>query len=331
MRAAYLFEGLEVVPSVVPDDNIIVQRGRAYARGVYHGFIDETFNFDELDGDSVQLLVGESYEVLISMGPLGVIEALKGLGAGTPIRPPLPAEHVFLKYVQIFENGGTPEIDASDLNGDTLYGRFHLEQLGGLLIRIHTGSAVAGGTARIWSTFFDITLTASVTSHIWQLQNGKWTVIEDDTEPPNVSSLLYYIIITDGVGILSVEDRRVYATKLSELNFSALVTATGSIFVLPYLQVPTSLDKVVVAIDSAQGTSGDLVIDIELNGSSIYTSQGTQDLRPRFPFDTTALIDIINIHEAGEIKVGDRLEVFADEIPAGSVSFEVSASLLGFR
>lgn len=223
LRATYVVDGMDTVPSIVPDDNVTVEAGNAFARGLAYAISEVIFPLDELDFDLVQLLVGQSYIALLSLSPLGVVELLKGLGGGTPASPALPSGHAFIKRVTVFENGGTPEINAVDLSGVTTRGRFELERLGGLVIRIHPGNALAGGTSRIWTTYFDITLSPNVISHIWQLQDGKYSIIEDDSEPPNPSSMEFYEVTTDATDVTIINDQRIFIGAVNPQSIASIL------------------------------------------------------------------------------------------------------------
>jgi hypothetical protein len=227
---------------------------------------------------------------------------------------------------------GAPVLDAGDLDGETLYDRFHFEPGPGLGGTLHAGQAIGAGTWRYRAIPTPLVFGADATSYVWLLATGK-PLVTGNPDPPESAALLLWEVDTDAAGIVAVRDRRVYLTASRVLTLAGELPASpGEIDRLTVIDDRLFIERVVVDVpEIGGGTSGATVFDILVNGSTIYPSSGTDDRRPRFAFDAAGLSHQESVPELRELRHGDEVVLITAEHAGGGNPPRAKAQLLGWK
>jgi hypothetical protein len=325
-----LVSGLGVTVSGSPDDEVHSAAGVWVHKGILYGDIAQDHAFTDEDSAAAALASGEHYWAVISRGA-GAFTVTKGTKGAAATKPALPAGEVFVRYVRIdyqAAGGGVPVIEAADLDGTTLYDRYLAEDGGSLDLSIHPGQAQGGSTWRYSGGMQTLPLTDDDTNYVWQLASGLFDATLDTVPPEGTAIGPLWEVLTASGSISTITDRRIYAGRTVELRLSALLTGgTGLKDSIRVGHERLFLDKVLASVsDDGDGSSGSTVLDIHIEGATIYTSSGTDDQRPTFAFDAgSALADDGSVPEVRELRQGYTVQLHLDAEPVGGtpVSAEV--------
>lgn len=326
--ASLLLRGCQITASTPADDEVHVAGGAAIVRGALRTTLAAAVVLDQADGAAAALAAGESYRVTLSIGPAG-LTVTKGLKAISPKAPAAPAGEALIDQVLVRYNAGGSVIEAADVAGLVTYGRYYCEAGAGLQAIAHAGQAIGGGTWRYWSARQTVPLVASSTNYLWQLSNGELDATQTP-EPPETTALgPLWEIDTDATDVTELRDLRTYTRGPVVLQLTGeLPGAPGEIASLLVHQA-LEVEAIVCRLsDNGGGGSGQTVLDLEISGVTVYTSQATDDQRPAWAFDATELVDDDGIHELTQFRRGDLVTLKSSEHPTGGTPARAEAWLI---
>lgn len=243
----------------------------------------------------------------------------------------MPPGEVFLRSAHVeHQASGISVIDAGDLDGETLYDRFHLAPGSGLTGTLHAGQALGGETWRYRAHSSLLAFGADTTSFVWLLTTGKPSVTTD-SESPEVGALLLWEVTTDASTIIATLDRRTYTSASRVITLGGdLPASPGFIDRLTVVDERLFIERVVVDVPGlGGGTSGETVFDLFVNGATIYTSSSTDDQRPRFAFDAPELTHWDGVPEVLELRRGDEIRLETAQHAVGGVPARYECRWLG--
>ncbi|HEX6862325.1 MAG TPA: hypothetical protein VF414_05890, partial [Thermoanaerobaculia bacterium] len=311
-----------VTASSPPDHLVHVAGGQHICRGRLISRVAADVELDQADSTSAALEPGQAYWAAISLGPGSAPVATKGTAALVPTRPAAPAGHSIAAYVRVAYGASGSEIAGEDVDGSVLlYDRFRATASAGLQLVLHGGQALGGGSWRYSSERVPLALEADSTHYVWQLASGLPELTTDPDPPAGGGALLLWEADTDGAGVTALRDRRGYVEASVVLHLAgALPGAPGE--VASFLVVEDLvLEEITSRLsDAGAGTGGATVLDVLLNGTTLFTSQATDDQRPAWPFDATTLVSEGGLHEVTELRRGDLLTLVTAEHPTGGAA-----------
>jgi hypothetical protein len=318
------------------DEDVYVGAGMILFAGRLYGIVGGAHTLNQNDSAAAALAASESYKVTFSAGvTAGVasVTATKGTKAVSPTAPAVPAGEVLLGYVTVdYQVGGTSVVETADIDWSYIYSRYHCADGGGMNLRVNPGQAIGGGTWRYKSAVEIVDLTAydDSTCYVWLLASGLVEVTADDEYPEDTALPLAAVTLAASV-ITVIEDRRVYAGDTVQLDLAG--DLPGSVGLIARKLVGHEhlvLESVIYWLSDNGGTSGQTQLDLEVNGSTVYTSFATEDWRPTFAHDATgdALQIDWPIHESTILRRGDLIELSSIEDPPDGVPVSAMAVLI---
>jgi hypothetical protein len=330
--ASLLLRGLAVTPSAPPAEQIHISGGAAIVQGALRTLLPTAITFDQLDGNAAALSPGESYWATLSAPSVPPsVTVTKGIKAISPHPPAPPPGEALLEHILVRRRGGPSMIEAVDIAGVLTYGRHLVEPGAGLQAVVHAGQAIAGGTWRYWSARQVVPLVASATNYLWQLASGELDVTQS-TEPPETTVLgPLWEIDTDAAGVVELRDLRTYTRSPVVLCLRGSLPAAPGEIASQLVHEALAVEAIVYRLsDNGGGASGRTVLDLEISGATVYSSQATDDQRPAWPFDAAGaeLVDNDGIHELVELGRGDVLTLLSVEHPVGGTPAWAEAYLI---
>lgn len=316
--ASAILRGSQVTASSPPDDRVHVAAGQHLHHGRLLSRVAEEVELDQNDAAAVALAAGQAYWAAISLGPAGAV-ATKGAAAVDPLRPAAPAGHALAAYVRVAYGATGSEIAPEDVDDTVLvYDRFELTVGAGLQVFLHGGQALGGGTWRFQTGKRPLAVEPSSTNYVWQLASGLPEITTAPEPPEGAGVLALWEVDTDADEVTAVRDRRTFAGLSAVLHLKGeLPGAPGEISSL-LVQEDVVLERGVFRIsDAGGGASGATVLDVLRNGTTLFTSQATDDQRPTWAFDATDLISDAGLHEVTELRRGDVISLVSAEHPTG--------------
>ena len=319
----------DVVENGPVDDVVEVQDLVYVYEGVPGVELKQDVQFDEDDGSAVALASGEAYYGLLYVDS-GGLQSAKGDKATSPLddsdKPALPAGAIPICWV-------LREFDALIHSADI----DNVSEQGAGAFTSSGLSATVGprmglvANRRIRSMFGDaITLTASSTNYVWQLEDGSMSVTTTSAAP-EPTALLLWEATTDGSGVTGLVDRRPFvamgfreqivefrfdgAISVSDGRYAAVASLNQDAYVIP-------LRALAMWIGDSGATSGDTKADINYSDdggalTTLFTSQGSEDRRPTIAYDSTTKRDFAGLPEVLTIPAGARLQAVVDAVPGG--------------
>lgn len=339
--ASLLLQGFEATSSSTPDDQVHVAGGAGIVRGELVTLLAADVALDQLDSAAEALALGEAYWATLSLTSLpslpslGSLTLTKGLKALSPSPPAAPAGEALIEQILVRYQTGSSVIAPEDVAGRLTYGRYLATPGDGLQVIVHAGQAVAGGTWRYHSARQALALEASATSYLWQLASGELALTQTP-EPPTPADTTalgpLWEIDTDVAAVTELRDLRTYTRGPVVLHLvGGLPGAPGEIDSLLVHQA-LSVEIIVYRLsDNGAGTAGQTVLDLEINGATVYTSQATDDQRPAWPYDAAGpdeLVDGDGIHELVALRRGDVVTLKSAEHPTGGAPSWAEAYLI---
>ena len=307
------------VTSPAEDDEVHVAAGVYLYAGRIYGRIASDHALNQQDVASAALTTGQSYYAALTLSGSGVT-VTKGTKATSPTKPTLPAGN-FLTYVKVrYQAGGTSEILSSDLEGTLLYDRYLCVAGSGLQVKIHPGRALGGSTVRFSSSEQLVSVVASDTSYLWQLASGLWEPTLDETQPESTATGPWWEVTTDGSGVTAIVDRRTYAGRTVVLRLAGAIPGSpGLVDDLLVEHEELWIEEVTGRTsDNGGGASGQTKLDLEVNGSSLYPSAGTDDQRPVIAYNASTLVHRNGVPDGSRrLRRGDLLELSTVAHPTG--------------
>jgi hypothetical protein len=313
-----IVSGCAVTASSPADDEVHSAAGFWVYAGRLYGKITTDHQLDQDDGDSATLGSGESYRAVLTLSDAGVT-VTKGSKGVSPADPTPPAGEIVLDWVTVeYQAGGTSVIETADIDAATLYDRYLCVDGGGLVATIHPGQAIGGGTWRFRANTASVTVTDDDDTYLWLLASGLWDTSADEDDPPETTALGPYWMVTAASGsISSITDLRTYAGETVVLHLKGdLPGSPGTIVDQLVEHERLFVEQLVYRLsDNGGGTSGSTDLDVELDGTTLYTSNATEDLRPSFAYDAADLIDSDGVHEVTELRKGQVVELLSTAHP----------------
>lgn len=329
-----LLSGHAVTPTSPADDQVHVAPGLAVLSGAVDGAITQDVTLDQDDGSAATLGAGESYKAAITRAAGGAT-VTKGDKGADPAEPTPPPDEPLLAVVTVHHQaGGTSEIEAADIDTSrTAFGRFHAEPGStGTKLRISAGEAVAGETWRVRDGWIEVDLVDDDSNWIWLLATGLLEVTQTAVPPEPDALLLWEADVATGA-LTELRDRRTYAGRHVVLSLRGDFPASAPALVEDLMVGHELLHLEAVTLrasDNGGGSSGETVADLEVDGTTVFTDQGTEDLRPRVAFDAAAgdLQEPSPAHQVTTLRRGDVLGFHIDVEPTGGSPARVELSLL---
>lgn len=319
------------VTSPTEDDEVHVAEGVVEHQGRLYGHLASDHQLNQNDVTPAALTTGQSYWAALTIGA-GTVTVTKGTKGATPTKPALPAGEKLLRYVEVrYQAGGTSEILATDLEGTLLYDRYLCLAGTGLQVAIHPGRALGGSTFRFSDSIHLVTLAASDTSYLWQLATGLWEDTLDEVPPADTATGPWWEVDTDGSAVTAIRDRRTYAGRTVALRLAGAIP--GSVGLVDDLLVEHEelwIEEVTGRVsDNGGGSAGQTMLEVEVNGTSIYPSSGTDDQRPVVAYNASDLVHRGGIPDGSRrLRRGDLIEVSTVEHPTGGTPERAELILL---
>ena len=329
-RSGIVF-GCSVTASNPPDDQVHTDAGMWVHQGHQYGKVAEAHAFDLVDGNGAALASEESFWTALTLRD-GTVGLTKGAKAIVPQKPTVDATEPFLRYVRIeYDPGGVPVIDEGDLDGQTLYDRFHFEPGVGLEGTLHAGQAIGASTWRYRSHSTPLVFEPDTTSYVWLAATGK-PVVTTSPDAPEKAALLLWEVTTDTATILDVRDHRTYATSSRVLTLAGELPASpGEVDRLTVIDDRLFIERVTVDVpDLGGGTSGETMFDVLVNGASVYALSATDDRRPRFAFNAAELGHQDSVPELLELRRGDELVLATAQHAEGGTPARAKVQVLAW-
>lgn len=316
-----LVRGFAVTPTGTPDDKVHVAAGQVVYQGKLLGFTKTDHTLSQSDSAAAALAVGQSYIAVGTVNASGP-HYTKGLKGVSPVAPTPPAGEPLLPqpYVTVQYDAGGGAIDGADITGEGLYDRFWCEAGSGLQVEIHRGRALGGGTERYAENKQLVPVPASDTVYLYQLASGLWEYATSETPPETTATGPWWEVDTDGSGVTAVRDRRQYAGKSKVIVLEGAISggAPAAIAEVMIEDDRLYLEVVAVRIPANGGSSGNTVFNAKKNGTTIYTSSGTDDQRPTLAYNATPTdVHRSGIPEVTEFVRGDILSFHTASHPSG--------------
>jgi hypothetical protein len=300
-----LLGGGEVTASEVPDDQVLVDACRTIRAGALVHWLAADVTLNQNDGAAAALAPGQSYQAVITAGAAGPTTT-KGAKGAAPVRPTAPAGEPELALVTVAYGAGGSEIGTADVVDLRAFDR-HVAMAGpGLLLKVHAGQVVAAGTWRVWSTVEALTLADDSTLYLWQHANGGWEVTDSPMASDGAAFGPLYQMTTAGGEVTDLVDLRTWAQPLVVLTLEGQLAGGLGLVAETRVWEEMAIEQVVAEVsDNGGASSGDTVLGIDVAGVTIYTSQATDDQRPRFAHDATELLFDAGVHEVVALHRGD--------------------------
>jgi hypothetical protein len=321
--------GLAVTASATPDDQVHIAAGHYVHRGRLRGVVATAVPLDQADVAVEALEAGEAYRCVVSAGA-GGLTVTKGARAAAPAQPAAPVGEVSLAAAEVrYQSGGTTVVEVTDLTDLLIYDRYAAVPGAGLELRLHAGQAIGGGTLRHHGVIQALAVPASSTRSLWQRANGAPELTAGD--PPESTAIgPWWILTTDGAGIIDLVDLRTFAADTVVLHLRGdLPSSPGEIASQLVAHDGLVLESILYRLaDNGGGSAGQTQLDLEVAGATVYTSFATDDQRPVWAFDASELANGDRIHEVTELRSGALLRLISLEHPTGGTPAWAEAYLI---
>lgn len=333
---------------VAAGTDVVTVEDRVFAAdGLELAAWENTITLNQNDSAAAALASGQSYIACVSQ-PIagGAAVGTKGVKSATPVKPTMPADHIFRGWVTVaYEVGGTSVIDQADVDQSRATN-------GDFAVEIGTGLNLTVGGGRGLSTPGDLE----------QLSDAPTTVtLVDDTANQTVYlSAIGVPTLTAGVGsyplasadaaagaITALRDLRLRRSRALDRIILKL-SATGLLSTAPltdqdiaFLEDEAWLESVTLELedDDPAWTAGSVIADIRSGvgargtGVTIYTGDAGHVYKPAVAFDalrgTPAILHLVR----GPFPAGTRFELDLVDGPTtgGGEAAQTVHALLAFR
>lgn len=314
-------------------DVVTITKGSYTYDGVPKTKLQATVTLNQQDGAAAALASGESYKAVLSQQNGGGVTVTKGNKGTSPATPATPAGEILLGVVAVlFRTGGTSQINQSDIDtGGVIYGEYLPHAGTGLTLRIGAGESISDvDTNTFHGAESTLNMTPSATSHIWVNPDGTFTKNTTGVAPQTGSEKIAGVV-TGASAITSVTDKRDWSDRRVPLGpLDRIGTFNTTLTGFDWLTIPEDcyLDETAAELgDLGTGATGgqfkfDVKVlaegaDIDDAGTTIYTSFGTDDQRPKIAFNATTRIVRNADHEVILLTKGQRVRGDLVEIPTG--------------
>jgi len=319
-KAAGVVRGCDVTPTGTPDDQIHVGSGLVELEsGELAGKITTDHTLDQNDSAPAALGSGEAYKVAVTVGPGGAVTITKGAKGASPVQPTPPAGELLRAWVHVDYGAGGSVIDAADIDQVEAEGRYLAVADSGLFVKVYPGQSLSRTTWTYRGDSVLVPVVANDTNWGWLLPTGLWEVTQEEVAPAE-GARCYWEADTDGSGVTEMRDRRTYAGDqvLLRLRGDSIASPPQTLDILLAEHDELVLEDVVGRVsDNGGGSAGQTVLDVHLDGTTIYTDSATEDLRPTIAWDATGagLVHRGGVHQVTRIRRGQELSLVAVEYP----------------
>jgi hypothetical protein len=324
-----IVSGLAVSVTGTPDDQVHVAGGVYLHLGRLRAHLTSSHTLNQSDGAAAALAAGQAYLATLSLGTAGVV-VTKGVKAAAPVAAAAPEDSLILCTVRVGFHAGASVIAGTDLSGQPLLDRYFAEAGVGLHATVHAGQAVGGGSWRFHANRTTAPLVAAATNYLWQLASGDFAVTQTASRPDPTALGPWWEVDTDGTHVTALRDRRTYADRPAMLHLRGeLPGAPGELVSLLVEEDAMSIERIAFRVSSnGGGSAGATKLDVKLNGTTLYTSSGTDDQRPSFAFNAATLTTDTGIHEVLDLRRGDVLSLVSVTHPTGGTPIWAEAYLV---
>jgi len=315
-------------------DVVTCTKGRYTYDGVPKTKLQGTATLNQQDGSAAALASGESYKAVLSQQSGGNVTTTKGNKGASPATPSTPAGEILLGVVTVlFRSGGTSQINQSDIDlSAVIYGEYLAYAGTGLTLHIGAGESISDvDTNTFHGAQSTMNLTQSATNHIWVNPDGTFSQNTTGVAPQTGSEKIAEAV-TDATSITSVTDRRDWSDRRVPVRAMERKGAIdGTITGFDYITIPEDcyLEESITELGQlgAGASSGDFRVDLKVfnegqdisgAGTTLYTSFGTDDQRPRIAYNASTLLVRNSDHEVILLTKGQRLRADLVAIPAGT-------------
>lgn len=335
-----VLEGGSVTPQGSPDNTVAVSTLAGLGAGVPNVLVAHNETLNDTDGDAATLSSGEEYFCALCYDGSTTLAQVKGSKGTAPLadsaKPEVPENNVCLAMIR---RNYDATIEAADIETDLMWwGGAFLEDTGDLNPKIWALEAVLGDMVIVSATYDLLTLTASDENFIWLLPGGSIGVELAGTPPENGAALLYRAT-TDGSGITALVDCRPWtAPNLYVMTLKAAGALSGGetdFGVLPRTAdaVLLPVGGVVMAMGDQGTTSGANTADLNYSEggaafATIFTSQGSVDLRPSVAYDAADPVDSDARPEVLVFRGGTRFRLDVDAVAGAGTPGDMVCQLV---
>ena len=126
-------------------------------------------------------------------------------------------------------------------------------------------------------------LPPNATTALWQRASGAWELAAPTAPPPETAPLgPLWLATTDAAGVTELLDRRTFAADSVVIHLRGdLSAAPGPIAEALVVHDGLVLEDVLYRLsDSGGGSTGQTLLDLLLDGASLYPSAAQDDHRP---------------------------------------------------
>ena len=313
---SHIVSGGATTATGTPDEFVHVAAMHWDYQGRFYGSIIEDVELDQDDGSAATLVATESYWAAVTRASTGAAVVIKGDKAVAPVKPTAGVN--LLSWVEVEYDAGGGAINTGNITDARAWGRHVLTYDSGLTGDLQTGTIIGNGSFRYSQDVQTLTYTASSTNRVWITEAGLPEITTTAAFPSSGSFGPLYEVVTDGSSVTGTTDLRQYAGQRDVIAITCdLSGGTGTD--KGFAGVPFDrayIEKILIAWeDNGGGSAGSTVLDINLDGTTIYTGQATESQLPTLAWDATDLETEHEFHEVTEIRMGSRLTVDLDTQP----------------
>lgn len=321
---------------------VTIAKGRYVYDGTTYFRIEETVTLNQTAADGA-LAAGQSYIAVISQPQNAAAVATKGNKAASPTSPAIPAGHILLGRVTVpYDASGSSVLSNSNISTTGVtFGEYLVTAGSGLNVVIGSGSAISSeDTSPFRTTSSTLAVTDNTTNYIWLHSDGTFSATATSAVPAVGAQLLALAIASAG-SVATPNDMRSFVDAsiteeiitLRYMGDAALVTDAD----WGVLSINGLLDTYELNV-GGKGSSGGTKVDIlyrpastllSTAGTTIFTSSGTSDLRPRQSAagGVTTGQTKGSDHEVLSFDAGTRFSFSIVEIPTISPSSDIIVTL----
>lgn len=289
--------GGDVVESAAPDSDVVIADEVWVHAGIPYSRLLQDETITNLDSAASALIAGEAYWSVLSLGA-GTITQTKSAKGTAPLSvtlaPDPPTDEVPLCRVHRDFDAAITDSDITMLSS---VGGFD-QTNSGLNVTLGPGRALVDNSLVRREGDSTSSLTANETNRVWLLRDGTVSVTITAAIPEQRAMLLYELV-TDGSAVTATTDHRAFLGDLIPVEFAfagALTAGNDAWAIFPgtktgYVVLPYGL-VATVGSNGSTNTTGELRFDIfssdgDGTDTTIFTSSGTDDRRPRIDWNDT--------------------------------------------
>jgi hypothetical protein len=279
------------------------------ANGVPHVRLEALLTIGPNDSTSNPPAAGEAYQARVSLGTSTTPTITKGVrdtigSLGEP--PAAPYGEVDLGWVLVDDTG---VIATADITEEAVAGLAEPVVSSGLQILVGPRVSLVNNSLRSVPGQTPLSLPDSETCSIWLIRAGTLAVTTDGT-PPEPGALLLYEIPTDPTDAdlaAMVDHREPIGIEVIRLDFYLPGTVTDADtvrLVYPvgrrgWIRAPRGL-ALTVDDPGSGNAAGQFAVDLSIDGTTAFTSSGSDDRRPELAWDDSPAVDHDDFRRASD-------------------------------